>query len=191
MTIPTEVILRAQQGDNDAFDEMIGEYRQRVFGTIYRLIGRPDEVEDVGQEVFLRIYVSLGQLREISFFDTWLYRVTVNAVYDHLRRRRRSTHIPMADVSDEQILAADAAESDKRYSRDTNRAQAHEQLSALLSEISAADRDILTRKEIWGLSLKELQSIYNANENAIKVRLFRARRRAFEAHERLAAGAAN
>ena len=100
MTDKTALIQRAQQGDQDAFATIISRYRKKIYGTVYRLVGRADEIEDVGQDVFLRLHMSLGQLREPGYFDTWLYRLTVNTVYDHLRRKRRATDVPMADVSD-------------------------------------------------------------------------------------------
>ncbi len=187
MTNKSAVIRMAQQGDPNAFSTIIQNYRQKIFGTVYRLTGRSDEVEDVGQDVFLRLYQSIGQLREVGVFDTWLYRLTVNTVYDHLRKKRRATDIPMADISDEQLLSADYRESSKRQAIQTRQTEARNKLETLLGEISDEDRALLERKEIQGLTLKELRQVYQANENAIKVRLFRARRRAFQAHERLCA----
>ena len=191
MAAQPELIRQAQQGDNAAFAQIIQTYRRRIFGTVYRLTGRPDEVEDVGQDVFLRLCSSLGQLRAPEFFETWLYRLTINTVYDHLRKKRRATDIPMADLTEEQLLAADASESHRRNETRTRRADARETLRAILDRISDEDRELLERKEILGLSLKELREIYDANENAIKVRLFRARRRALQVHEELAAQQVN
>lgn len=188
MAAQPELIRQAQDGDNAAFAQIIQTYRQRIFGTVYRLTGRPDEVEDVGQDVFLRLYSSLGQLRTPEVFETWLYRLTVNTVYDHLRKKRRATDIPMTDLSDEQLLAADASESHRRDEIRTRQTDARETLYAMLERISDEDRVLLERKEIQGLTLKELRKIYDANENALKVRLFRARRRALEAHQQLASG---
>lgn len=185
MTVQPDLIQRAQKGDDEAFNEIIRTYRQRIFGTVYRLIGRREDVEDVGQDVFLRLYLSLGGLRSVEVFETWLYRLTVNTVYDYLRRRRRVADVPMADLSEKQVLSADAREGGRRHSIETRQLQAREHLGILLGEISPQDRRLLERKEILGLSLKELRGVYNANESALKVRLFRARKRACKAHERL------
>ena len=190
MPLEHQVVQQAQEGDTAAFSQILGDYRQRIFGTIYRLTGRSDEVEDIGQEVFLRLYASLGQLRSAEVFDTWLYRLTVNTVYDHLRRKRRRQDIPMADIGEEQLVAADARESGRCSAIASRQAVARETLEAMLDRIPTADRLLLERKEIQGLSLKELGKIYQANENALKVRLFRARKRALEAHDRIFAPAA-
>ena len=91
MLVDFELIKRAQKGDSAAFNDVVLAYRKRILGTIARLIARPDDVEDVGQEVFLRLYFSLDQLRTPEVFEPWLYRLTVNAAYDYLRRQKRRT----------------------------------------------------------------------------------------------------
>ncbi len=63
MLVDFELIERARSGDDAAFNQVVQAYRKRILGTIARLIGRPEDVEDVGQEVFLRLYYSLDQLR--------------------------------------------------------------------------------------------------------------------------------
>ena len=183
MLIDFETVRRAQTGDPAAFNEMVTAYRRRILGTVSRLIGRPEDVEDVAQEVFLRLYYSLDQLRTPEVFEPWLYRLTVNAALDYLRKRRRRQESRMADLSDQQVLMADASQGLKKQESDTERAKTREFVDSLLSRISPEDRALLTLKEVEGLSLKELEKIYHVNENALKVRLFRARQRVLKAHE--------
>lgn len=185
MLVELETIERAQAGDPDAFNEIVRAYRKRILGTIYRLIGRSEDVEDVSQEVFVRLYYSLDQLRSIEVFEPWLYRLTTNAAYDYLRKRKRGNNIRMADLSEEQVIAADAAESGRRDDEVREQTEIREFLDVLLDEVSEEDRILLTLKEVQGLSLKELSKIYEVNENALKVRLFRARKRALKAYEAL------
>jgi RNA polymerase sigma-70 factor (ECF subfamily) len=140
-------------------------------------------VEDVGQEVFLRLYFSLDQLRTAEVFEPWLYRLTVNAAYDYLRRQRRRHESRMSDLSEQQVMMADAAAGGKRSTEDARRTKIRETVDELLGKISEEDRILLTLKEVEGLSLKELEKIYRVNENALKVRLFRARQRVLKAYE--------
>ncbi|MBL8296168.1 MAG: sigma-70 family RNA polymerase sigma factor [Bryobacterales bacterium] len=183
------LIERARNGDDAAFNQIVLAYRKRVFGTISRLIGRPEDVEDVAQEVFLRLYYSLDQLRAAEVFEPWLYRLTVNAGYDYLRRRKRRHESLMADLSEQQLIAADSAAGGKQEADRRQAAEVREFVQALLSEVSEEDRILLTLKEVEGLSLRELEQIYQVNENALKVRLFRARQRVLKAYERSQAGA--
>jgi RNA polymerase sigma-70 factor (ECF subfamily) len=183
MLVDFELIERARSGDDGAFNQVVQAYRKRILGTIARLIGRPEDVEDVGQEVFLRLYFSLDQLRTAEVFEPWLYRLTVNAAYDYLRRQRRRHESRMSDLSEQQVLMADAAAGGKRNAEETRRTKIKETVGALLGKISEEDRILLTLKEVEGLSLKELEKIYRVNENALKVRLFRARQRVLKAYE--------
>ena len=82
MLVEQQLIEKAKQGDAPAFNQVVLAYRKRILGTISRLIGRPEDVEDVAQEVFVRLYYSLDQLRSPEVFEPWLYRLTVNASYD-------------------------------------------------------------------------------------------------------------
>ena len=183
MLVDFELIERARSGDDSAFNQVVHAYRKRILGTIARLIGRPEDVEDVGQEVFLRLYFSLDQLRTAEVFEPWLYRLTVNAAYDYLRRQRRRHESRMSDLSEQQVMMADAAAGGKVNVEEVRRTKIRETVDDLLGKISEEDRILLMLKEVEGLSLKELEKIYQVNENALKVRLFRARQRVLKAYE--------
>ena len=185
MLVDVEVIKRAQQGDASAFNELVRAYRKRILGTIYRLTSRSEDVEDVGQDVFVRLYFSLNQLRSPEVFESWLYRLTVNAAYDYLRRRRRNPYLRMSDLTPEQLSAADAAAGRTRSLEESKKKSVREVMDLLLDQVSEEDRVLLTLKEVEGLSLKELQEIYGVNENALKVRLFRSRKRVLRAYKEL------
>jgi len=183
MLIEFELIEKARSGDDGAFNLVVQAYRKRILGTIARLIGRPEDVEDVGQEVFLRLYYSLDQLRAAEVFEPWLYRLTVNAAYDYLRRQKRRHEHRMSDLSEQQVMMADASAGGKQQAEEVRRTKVREMVHSLLGKVSEEDRILLMMKEVEGLSLKELEKIYNVNENALKVRLFRARQRVLKAFE--------
>ena len=183
MLIDFALIQRAQAGYDAAFNEIVLAYRKRILGTIGRLIGRPEDVEDVAQEAFVRLYFSLDQLRTPDVFEPWLYRLTVNASYDYLRKQRRRKESRMADLSEQQVILADASAGGQENREETRRSQAREFAETLLSAVSEEDRILLTLKEVEGLSLRELHDIYKIGENALKVRLFRARQRVLKAYE--------
>ena len=181
MLVDFELIRRAQKSDAAAFNEVVLAYRKRILGTITRLIARPEDVEDVAQEVFLRLYFSLDQLRTAEVFEPWLYRLTVNAAYDYLRKQRRRQEFRMSDLSEQQVMMADAMAGGKAEKDDIHQKKVRESVDSLLGAVSEADRILLMLKEVEGLSLKELEKVYKVNENALKVRLFRARQRVLKA----------
>jgi RNA polymerase sigma-70 factor (ECF subfamily) len=181
MLVDFELIQRAREGDAGAFNQVVTAYRRRILGTISRLVSRPEDVEDVGQEVFTRLYFSMDQLRSPDGFDAWLYRMTVNACYDHLRRYRRRPESRMADLSEQQIVNADSAAGQLASQVAAERNAVREEVNTLLGAVSEEDRLLLIMKEVEGLSLKEMAEVYHVNENALKVRLFRARQRVLKA----------
>jgi RNA polymerase sigma-70 factor, ECF subfamily len=191
MLVDFELVKRARDGEGAAFNQLVAAYRKRILGTIGRLIGHPEDVEDVGQEVFLRLYFSLDQLRSAEVFEPWLYRLTANAAYDYLRKRRRRMESRMADLSEQQVVLADALASGKVDRDEGQRKWIRDTVDSLLAGVSDEDRVLLMLKEVEGLSLKELGKIYHVNENALKVRLFRARQRvlkSFKASRKPVAG---
>jgi RNA polymerase sigma-70 factor (ECF subfamily) len=110
-------------------------------------------------------------------FEPWLYRLTVNACYDYLRKSKRRMESRMADLSDQQVMMADAVAGSKARLDEIERLRVRDTVNGMLSAVSEEDRILLTMKEVEGLSLKELEAVYGVNENALKVRLFRARQR--------------
>ena len=138
----------------------------------------------MAQDVFVRLYFSLDQLRAPEVFEPWLYRLTVNAAYDYLRKRRRSNDVRMADLSEEQLNMADAAAGSKESAKQEKQKQLRKTLDVLMDQVSEDDRLLLGLKELQGLSLKELREVYGVSENVLKVRLFRARKQVLKAYDR-------
>lgn len=159
-----EVIERARNGDDAAFNQIVAAYRKRILGTIARLIGRPEDVEDVGQEVFIRLYYSLDQLRTPEVFEPWMYRLTVNAAYDYMRRQKRRKESRMSDLSEQAVMMADASAGGRQNQEELRRTGIREFVQSLLEGISEEDRALLILKEVEGLSLKEMEQIYKVNE---------------------------
>ena len=171
------LIERARQGEDAAFGELVLLCRRRVFAAVARLIARREDVEDVAQDVFLRLYQSLGQLRTPEAFDFWLYRITTNAVYDYLRKRPRAREIFISDLEDRQLEAANVSACWQQLRDEQERLRITEHVDRLLSRLLPADRILLVLREVEGLTMRELSEVYGVREGAIKLRLSRARGR--------------
>src|SRR4030088_1900917 len=154
MLVDFEIIKRAQQGDSAAFNDVVLAYRKRILGTIARLIARPDDVEDVGQEVFLRLYFSLDQLRKEEVFEPWLYRLTVNAAYDYLRKQRRRPEFDMSDLSEQQVMLADAMAGGKAEQEDQHHKKVREAVDSQDGADNQRDRACESAFDAVGSSLK-------------------------------------
>src|SRR5919206_4835326 len=85
-TADTELVVRALSGREDGFEELVRRYQRPIVAYVYRMVGDYDAALDLAQEVFIKVYNSLGRYRPEFKFSTWIYRIAHNASIDHLRR---------------------------------------------------------------------------------------------------------
>src|ERR671914_848171 len=83
----TELVVRALAGREDGFEELVRRYQRPIVAYVYRMVGDYDAALDLAQEVFIKVYNSLGRYRPEFKFSTWIYRIAHNAAIDHLRRQ--------------------------------------------------------------------------------------------------------
>ncbi len=171
-----DIVRRAQQGEAAAFQELVNTWRRRILGMASRLTGRPEEAEDIAQEVFVRVYFSMDRLREAEQFEPWLYRIATNSALDFLRRHRRC-RIRLSDLSEEQQVTLERVMAMRSASDRREESELHDLAEQVLAMLSAEDRALLVLKEIEGLSIREIGEVYGVRQETIKVRLFRARQR--------------
>ena len=159
---------------------------------------RPEDVEDVAQQVFLKAFLGIKRFDQRAAFSTWLYKIAVNECWDYLRKKKVRPLVYEADLSEEQVSRLDGIVSADRPPESANaRAETRELLERMLSTLPEQDRRLLVLKEMEGFSVQELAEILDLNVNTVKVRLFRARgrimevyRRRVDAHNKTAAAAA-
>ena len=85
-----ELVKRVKSGDIDAFEEIIAKYEKRVFGLIYSVLKNDNEIEDVAQEVFVKVYKNLDKFQGNSSLYTWIYRITTNLCLDYIKKRKEA-----------------------------------------------------------------------------------------------------
>ncbi|MCK4372576.1 MAG: sigma-70 family RNA polymerase sigma factor, partial [candidate division Zixibacteria bacterium] len=94
------LISEIKQGNQQAFTELVKRYRNQVGALAYRMVNDYDEAADITQIVFTKMSRNIGRYDEKKKFYTWLYRITVNASIDHLRKHRRHQHEPLEEYHD-------------------------------------------------------------------------------------------
>jgi RNA polymerase sigma-70 factor (ECF subfamily) len=175
--INIELIRSVQGGDLAAFGELVAQCRRRVLGTVSRMIARPEDVEDVAQEVFLRMHKSIRQLQVPEAFDLWSYRLTTHATYDYLRSRPRRREVRMSDLLEGEVETASDSASCQSLREERERLRTIEYVDDLLGQLSPAHRIVIVMREVEGLSMQEMAAVLGISIPAAKVRLFRARQR--------------
>lgn len=180
------LIDRARQGDQDAFTQLLRLHQRKVFSLIGNFVRQRADVEDLAQQVFLKVYRALGRFDRRAAFSTWLHRIVVNECYDYLRQQRAlkspsRSEVQMSEFADlDRLLPASPAPPDV-----ARRTELRQVIERMFRRLPAADQLLLTLRELEGLSVAEIAGILKVKENTVKVRLFRARQRMVEIHRRI------
>lgn len=165
-----QLAVAAVAGDRAAFGEIYARYADRVYARITHLIGAIADREDVLQHVFLALHRALPAFRGDAALSTFLYRITINVAYDHLRRRSRRPSEPDPDALDALVDGAPTPE-DRARRRDELR-----QIFGLLEQIKPKKRIAFVLVAIEGLSHAEAAELVGADVDAVKQRVLHARR---------------
>lgn len=185
------LVRRVQAKDEIAFKEIVERYQSKVFSIIYGILRNHNDAEDIAQQVFAKIYFSIGNFDFRSSLLTWIYKITVNECYDYLRKKRVRKLVYESDFSEEDSLQMENSQSaaDHVPPVDTT-LERKDILLKVLSKVSEEDRMLILLKEVEGHSVEELAEMTGMNENTIKVKLFRTRQKLLKAAQRLNKGSA-
>jgi RNA polymerase sigma-70 factor, ECF subfamily len=175
----TQLIRDAQQGNADAFEDLVRQYDRAVLRLAVHLTGSAEDGQDIYQEAFLRAYVNLGSFRFECSFYTWLYRIVTNLCLDHLRKRhsrvRDVTTAISADGEEEPIVER-LPDTNPRANPERSLAgrELRDCISRALGSLSPRERVVFELKHYHGLRLRTVAGMLNTTEGTIKNTLFRA-----------------
>src|SRR5580704_7649935 len=180
------LVGRAQAGDESAFREIVERYQSKVFAIIHGIVRQRNDVEDIAQQVFAKVYLSLRNFDFRSSLITWIYKITVNECFDYLRKRKVRKLVYERDLSEDEVRRVENTEPnvDRQAPADADLAR-RDYVLKLLTRVSEEERMLLMMKEVEGFSVEELAEKTGMNENTIKVKLFRARQKLVKAAQRL------
>jgi RNA polymerase sigma-70 factor, ECF subfamily len=180
------LVRRAQSGDEAAFRELVEKYQPKVFSIIHGIVRQKNDVEDIAQQVFAKIYFSIRNFDFRSSPITWIYKITVNECFDYLRKKKVRKLVYESDLSEDEVRRVENTEpaTDRAPRTDTTLAR-RDYVAKLLDKVSEEERSLLMMKEVEGYSVEELAAMLNMNENTVKVKLFRARQKLVKASQRL------
>lgn len=180
------LVQRAQAGDETAFREIVERYQSKVFSIIHGIVRQRNDIEDIAQQVFAKVYVSLRSFDFRSSLITWIYKITVNECFDYLRKRKVRRLVYESDLSEDEVRRVENTDPaiERQISADSSLAQ-RDYVLKLLTRVSEEERNLLILKEVEGFSVEELAARTGMNENTVKVKLFRARQKLVKAAQRL------
>ncbi len=174
----SSLIRAAQQGDQDAFEQLVRAYDQSVLRLAMNLLRSPEDARDIYQEAFLRVYRNIHTFRFDCSFHTWLYRIVTNVCLDHLRRRGvRKEEQTVVETSEGPVDRADSFEQ-QGPSGDPERScwntELSRQLEKALAGLTPRERMVFELRHYQGLRLRNIGEVLGTSEEAAKNCLFRA-----------------
>ena len=172
-----DLILRAKSGDDKAFEEIIQMYQKKVCTTISYMIKDKDSVEDVAQEVFIKVYSNLKKFNEQSSLFTLIYRITMNACYDEIKREKKISffrNYVEEDGEEEEIEREDPNQNVHEIVEERlNRAK----LIATLKRLPKEQRALIVLRDIRGFSYWKIADMLKLKLGTVKSQINRARRK--------------
>lgn len=167
-----------KNGDKEAFTILIKRYEKKVFNILYLQLGNIPDLEDLAQEVFIKVFKNIKNFRGESQFSTWLYRIAMNVSYDYRRKNKEvfSLDDPLREDEEdtfEKIIANDNKEDPLSIIEGE---ELRNKLRKFIRELPKEYQEVLILREYEGLSYEEIAKILNCPIGTVESRLFRARK---------------
>ena len=175
MTMPSEPDDRDQSPEDGPlgpadFDAIVEKHASFVYNVAFRMMGNPEDAEDVSQEAFLSAYRALDRFRGESRVTTWLYRITMNGALMNLRKSKRARALTQTGIEDMEVVDWSASPD-----RDAVNTELKEKLQEGIDRLEPDLRAAVILRDVEGLSSTEAAEVLEITVAALKSRLHRAR----------------
>ena len=160
------LVKRFVDGQESAFNQLVVRHKEMVRSIIYITVNHADYIDDIAQDVFVKIYKNLKHFRYESQFSTWVYRITINKCKDHLRKLKiRRMFLPISDNFEKEDI----------INNHTETANTNEIVRNAISKLPEKLKIPLPLKDIEGFSYQEIADSVQCEIGTVKSRIFRAR----------------
>jgi len=171
-----DLIARFLEGQTTAFNTLVWRWQDRLYNFVLRYVGNREEARDLCQQIFIRVYRSLGDLRNPERFSTWIYQIALNTCRDQLRQRQRHASLSLDHFEEEHGQPHPALEGAASQAPPAD-ARMHENdlrhlLSRALQTIPEEQRVVVVMKEYQNLKFTEIAAVLETQINTVKSRLY-------------------
>jgi len=166
-----QLIDETLDGRTAAFGELVRKYQNRLFNTVFHVVGNAEDARDVVQDAFVHAFVKLDTFQRASTFYTWLYRIAFNVAVSHCRRRRTTASLDHA----REAAGVEPADPTDNPGDSADREERRDQVRRALAELSEEHRTVLVLREIDGCCYETIAEILDVPIGTVRSRLHRAR----------------
>ena len=174
-----DLVARCCKGDPLAFEELVRKHQQMVLNLAYHYLGYQNDIEDVAQKIFTKVYFSLPKFDTRRPFFPWLYRIAINQCYDELRRLRRLKTRTFSELSFEETNSIENLISQQGAApiHDESRKEMVALLYRMLDQIPDQQRQAVVLRDIEDVPYSRMAEMLQCTEQAARLKVFRARSR--------------
>lgn len=170
------IVKRAQKGDRLAFAELVELYKDKLYNLGYRMLGNPQEAEDVAQETLLRAYANLHKYNASHKFSTWIYRIATNLCIDRMRKKKADYSLDAeVDGVEGGTMYTRLASPDRTPEEELVRTETQREVQAAIESLPENYRAAVILKYLHDMSLQEIADILEVPVSTIKTRIHRGR----------------
>ncbi|MBN2536973.1 sigma-70 family RNA polymerase sigma factor [candidate division WOR-3 bacterium] len=171
-----ELVRRVQQGNAEAFEELVRRYERKVYNITYRMLGNPEDASEALQDTFLRAYRFVGKFQFKSKFYTWLYRIATNVSLTKLRKRKSPVVMSIDEpVGDSGEMAFEIPDEQFSPERLYEQREIRRKLKEAVDRLPEDYRTVVVLRDLEGLSNEDVSKVLNLSIPAVKSRLHRGR----------------
>lgn len=173
-----ELVLKSQQGDVHAFDQLVERYHDKIYGLTYNMTSNREDAEDLTQEIFIKAYEALPRFKGKSSFYTWLYRIGVNKTINYRKKRNRKRALSLDSFDQEVKMDEVYHDLTAKGSplRSMSLSELQKKLNEALQKLSEKHRTVVVMHDMQGIPHEEIAKVVGASVGTVRSRLFYARR---------------
>jgi len=171
-----KLVDAAQQGDTEAFDQLVVKYSPRLYGLVYHMTSNADDSSDLLQDIFAKAYRSIPKFRKKSTFYTWIYTIAVNMTLNFLKRRKKRNNVSYDNIDtgiqNDSVFVDISHHANPR--KQTTIHELQKKLNIAMQALSEDHRAVVTMFDIQGMPHAEISKILGVTVGTIRSRLFYA-----------------
>lgn len=164
------------KGDQDAFEEIVTMFQQRLYHVCYRMLGNPQEAEDIAQEAFVRAYVNIHTYDQKRKFSTWLFRIATNLCIDRIRKKKPDYYLDATVPGTDGLnMYSQIAAQGDLPEEEVERMEAQDRVQYEIGRLPEKYRTVIILRYMEELPLQEISDILELPLGTVKTRVHRGR----------------
>ena len=172
----TILIQKAQKGDTNAFGTLVASYEKFIFNVACKMFSNSEDASDIAQEALIKAYKNIDKFDFNSSFSTWLYRITVNACIDEMRRRKGRESFSIDAEDEESGLAVQIEDTSLGAEERVIQNETVSEVRAAIDKLSEEHKTVIILRDLQDMTYEQVAQTLDLSIGTVKSRLARARK---------------